>query len=135
MTLSPLSKNAEDSLLEINWGPACVDPPEWIGVYTSYPSIGNSKLLGRFYTHSNQTGSILSNIKLGKFDLPILWTRSNSTTTSEKCFSYFAAGYKGTDLHSLTCLVIEPMWMSLIPHMSSVPLKDLMIPGEINKNS
>lgn len=140
MTISALAKNAEDSAIKINWGPGCTNPPQWIGIHNSYPITSADHLLSAYQTKNESMGCITTDVKLGKFNLPTISTlvngNSNANTLdneSKRCFSYFAGGYEGEILETLTCLSAAPNWMHSMPNLKQIPLKNIFIPGMVDK--
>lgn len=139
MTISALAKNAEDSAIKVNWGPGCMNPPQWIGIHNSFPMTSTDHLLSAYQTKNESMGCFTTSIKLGKFDLPTISTLAanvnvNTNTfdhENKRCFSYFAGGYDGENLETLTCLSAAPNWMHSMPNLKQIPLKNIFIPGII----
>lgn len=155
LTLSAIAKNTVESQLEINWGPDCMSPPHWIGLYRSDPSLSDDKPVHYVQTGNESTGKVLTDIKLGHLHLPTGWNRhhhrdgdsgtADTTTTTildsdeqpplvkwdgSVCLPFYVAAYSvGNEISAMNCLKIQPQWMTKQPHLWDVPLRKIFIPG------
>ncbi|KAH8234868.1 hypothetical protein KR032_004628, partial [Drosophila birchii] len=137
LTISPNGKALYDSSLEVNWGPDCYGPPEWIGIYGQDPTVSNfqPELLIPRFAIVNRTGKIISPIKLGKLNFPGGWNRQDTGDPpatrypTGKCLPHYVASYNGTELLTVDCLKIQPNWMAQNKDVSRMPLKNMFLPG------
>lgn len=134
LTISSLSRHAEDSHLEINWGPNCPNPPEWIGLYGQDPSISNQPALVTIRTENQSTGQFKTNVKLGKLHLPNGWNHNEASANapkriSSKCLPFYIASFIDINHQTSNCLKIQPNWMSSVSNLAQIPLKELFLPG------
>lgn len=135
LTISPVGHNVESSYLEINWGPKCPNPAEWIGLYAEDPSASYGAPLFTVDLENRPTGHIKTNIKLGDIHLPYGWNKSeiNDGTTPDQiksaCLPFYIASFNDKTIQTLDCMKIQPNWMQLIPQIQNVPIKELFIPG------
>lgn len=123
------------SYLEINWGPKCHNPAEWIALYAKDPTVSVDAPLFTVNTENKSTGHIKTNVKFGEIHLPYGWNRDEikyghkPDHIKSACLSYFIASFNNKTLQTLDCLKIQPNWMKKIPQIQNVALKDLIIPG------
>ncbi|XP_017028066.1 uncharacterized protein [Drosophila kikkawai] len=137
LTISPNGKALYDSSLEVNWGPDCYGPPQWIGIYAQDPTISNfqPELLIPRVAIVNKTGKIITQIKLGKLHFPGGWNRQDTSDPpatrypTGKCLPHYVASYNGTELLTVDCLKIQPNWMAQNKDVSRMPLKNMFLPG------
>ncbi|XP_039486158.1 uncharacterized protein LOC120448289 [Drosophila santomea] len=135
LTISLTGKTLQDTLLEINWGPNCYGPPQWVGIYSQDPTISNFQPDLRINGIFNRTGKMLTSIKLGKLRFPGGWNKQDSGDQpatqypTGKCLPHYVASYNGTELRTVDCLKIQPNWMAQTKHVSRLPLKDIFLPG------
>lgn len=134
LTISSKSKTLEASPIIINWGPACKNPPKWIGLYDKDPSIHNDEARVFVVTNSSQKGVYETNVTVGQLKLPDGWNRDDILSeppkrSNGKCLSFYVASFDETSLKSLDCLKIQPSWMNDIKNLKDVQLKNLFIPG------
>lgn len=134
MTISPISQNVENSFLEINWGPKCSNPAEWIGLYTEDPSVTYNAPLFNVNLDNQSTGHIKTDIKLGKIDFSYGWNRTEASKkvpdyTKSACLPFYIASFNGKEIQTLDCLKIQPNWMKSIPQIQQIPIKSLFLPG------
>ncbi|XP_017042983.1 uncharacterized protein LOC108089317 [Drosophila ficusphila] len=135
LTVSLTGKTLQDTFLEVNWGPNCYGPPEWIGIYGQDPTTSNFQPELRIDGIENSTGKMITPIKLGKLRFPGGWNRQDSEEQPAtrypkgKCLPHFVASYKGTELLTVDCLKIQPNWMTQIKYLNKVPLKKIFLPG------
>uniref|UniRef100_A0A1B0A2E1 Phosphatidylinositol-specific phospholipase C X domain-containing protein n=1 Tax=Glossina pallidipes TaxID=7398 RepID=A0A1B0A2E1_GLOPL len=99
LTIASNGKTLQESNLELNWPPDCYTRPEWIGFYGDNPAI------------SNTTFKMPIKQKLGK------------------CLNYCVASFNGNELLAVECLKIYRNWLTKLPNIRKLPLKDLFIPG------
>lgn len=140
MTLSPFSKTSYDSLVIINLGPDCNNPPDWVGLYRQNPSLSNEPPLA--YTNTSnalntQVNQYVTDVKLGHISLPWGWDEDELHKEPPKrgraiCLNLFVASYKQNMLQVLDCLKIQPTWMSLEDHLVDIPFRDMFIPGNLS---
>lgn len=125
----------ESSYLEINWGPKCPNPAEWIGLYPEDPSASYVAPLFTVDLEDRPTGHIKTNVKLGDIYLPYGWNKSeiiDGTTPDQiksACLPFYIASFNNKIIQTLDCLKIQPNWMQFIPQIQNVPIKELFIPG------
>ncbi|SPP84657.1 uncharacterized protein LOC117587458 [Drosophila guanche] len=135
LTISLSGKALHDSCLEVNWGPDCAGPPEWIGIYGQDPTISNFQPELRINGLNNRTGKLSTPIKLGKLLFPGGWNRLDGNESPAtryprgKCLPHYVASYNGTELLTVECLKIQPNWMAQIKDGEQMPLKSLFLPG------
>ncbi|EDW69471.2 uncharacterized protein [Drosophila virilis] len=135
LTISLAGKTLTEACLEVNWGPDCFAPPEWVGIYRQDPSVSNFQPELRIDGIRNRTGKRLTPIKLGKLHFPGGWNRpgdEQKTATrypKGKCLPYYVASYNGTELLTIDCLKIQPNWLAHLKDAASMPLKRLFLPG------
>lgn len=135
LTISPISRHAENAFLEINWGPRCPNPADWIGLYAEDPSISYVEPIYKIKSNGDATGHIKTNVKLGKFHLPNGWERNNAEENEPEfsmtsiCLPYYVASYIGNKQQTIDCLKVHPTWMSSIEQIQNVTFKQLFIPG------
>ncbi|KAH8371725.1 hypothetical protein KR093_008728, partial [Drosophila rubida] len=136
LTISLTGKTLRDACLEINWGPDCFAPPEWIGIYREDPSVSNLAPEVHIAGIQNRTGKRLTPFKLGKLHFPGGWQReeaehaaSATSYAKGKCLPYYVASYNGTELLTIDCLKIQPNWMAHLKDAARMPLKQLFLPG------
>lgn len=136
LTISSKSKNVEDSPIIINWGPACRNPPKWIGLYDKDPSgcYGDHKVYVE--TNNNQQGIFETNVTIGQLILPDGWSRDDALKrppkrNNGKCLPFYVASFDddAKTLRSMDCLKIQPNWMNANTHLMDVPLKNIFLPG------
>ncbi|KAG4079735.1 hypothetical protein HA402_014866 [Bradysia odoriphaga] len=138
LTISSKGKSLEDSPIIINWGPACKNPPKWIGLFDKDPSTNSDEAKTYVVTNSTQKGVHETNVTVGQLKLPDGWNRNDflseppKRVTGGQCLSFYVASFDETSLKSLDCLKIQPTWMNDINHLKEVPLKNLFIPGRLN---
>lgn len=135
LTISPIGHSAAHSVLEINWGPKCQNPAEWIALYAQDPTVSFEGPLFSVNTDNQSTGHVKTNVRLGKIHLPYGWDR-NEIDIGRKpdhiksaCLSYFIASFNNKTLQTLDCLKIHPNWMKKIPQIQDIALRNLFIPG------
>lgn len=125
----------EDAYLEINWGPRCPNPADWIGLYAEDPSTTYTETFYKIITKGETTGHVKTNMKLGKLHLKWGWDRKDAEikspehTSTSICLPYYVASYIKNKLQTIDCLKLNPMWMSTMQQIQNVPLKRLFIPG------
>ena len=124
----------ENSHLEVNWGPKCPNPAEWIGLYPEDPSVSYSAPLFTVDLDNKTTGHIKTHVKLGDIQLPYGWNRNEAADNTpdhikSACLPFYIASFNGKKIQTLDCLKIQPNWMKSMPEIQNVPLKDLFIPG------
>ncbi|XP_023169879.1 uncharacterized protein LOC111598719 [Drosophila hydei] len=135
LTISLSGKSLTDACLEINWGPDCYAPPEWVGIYRQDPSVSNFQPELRIDGIRNRTGKRQTPIKLGKLQFPGGWNRptaEQATATKYpkgKCLPYYVASYNGNELLTIDCLKIQPNWLAHLKDAAGMPLKHLFLPG------
>lgn len=135
LTISLTGKTLQDTFLEINWGPNCYGPPEWVGIYSQDPAISNFQPDLRINGIFNITGKMLTPIKLGKLRFPGGWNKKDSSDQPAtqylkgKCLPHYVASYNGTELLTVDCLKIQPNWMGQIKDINRMALKDIFLPG------
>lgn len=134
LTISPISQNVDNSFLEINWGPKCSNPAEWIGLYAEDPSVSHVAPLFTANSDNKTTGHIKTNVKLGKIDLPYGWNRNEAIQKSPDfiklaCLPFYIASFNGKTIQTLDCLKIQPNWMQSMPQIQEIPVRNLFIPG------
>ncbi|XP_060654358.1 uncharacterized protein LOC132789992 [Drosophila nasuta] len=136
LTISLTGKTLHDTCLEINWGPDCFAPPEWIGIYREDPSVSSLAPEVHLAGIQNRTGKRLTPFKLGKLHFPGGWQREEAEQSSSvtsyskgKCLNYYVASYNGTELLTIDCLKIQPNWMAHLKEAAQLPLKQLFLPG------
>uniref|UniRef100_A0A6P4E5L5 Uncharacterized protein LOC108038273 n=1 Tax=Drosophila rhopaloa TaxID=1041015 RepID=A0A6P4E5L5_DRORH len=135
LTVSLTGKTLQDTLLEINWGPYCYGPPQWVGIYAKDPTTSNFQPDFRIDGIANRTGKLITPIKLGKLHFPGGWNRQDASDQpatqypAGKCLPHFVASYNGTELLTVDCLKIQPNWMAQIKDVNRMPLKDIFLPG------
>lgn len=120
--------------MEINWGPKCPNPAEWIGLYPEDPSASHTAPLFTANLDNKTTGHIKTDVKLGKIHLPYGWNRNEALEKSpdfvkSACLPFYIASFNGKSIQTLDCLKIQPNWMKAIPEIQQIPIKDLFIPG------
>lgn len=135
MTIASNGKTLQESNLELNWPPDCYTRPEWIGFYGDNPAISFTQPLLRIENVSNTTFKMPIKQKLGKLRFPGGWNRNDfnilATEYSKgKCLNYYVASFNGNELLAVECLKIYPNWLTKLPNIRKLPLKDLFIPGE-----
>lgn len=127
----------EDSPIVINWGPACQNPPKWIGLFDNYSSIFYDDPKAYIETNGNQQGIFETNVTIGgQVILPDGWNRDDvlkapPKRNNGKCLPFYVASFGIDDitLISMDCLKIQPNWMNANVHLMDVPLKNIFIPG------
>nr|XP_016935507.2 uncharacterized protein LOC108014008 [Drosophila suzukii] len=135
LTVSLTGKTLQDTFLEINWGPNCYGPPQWVGIYGQDPTISNFQPDLRIDGLANSTGKMITPIKLGKLHFPGGWNRQDdgdqplTQYPTGKCLPHYVASYNGTELLTVDCLKIQPNWMAHIKDVSQMPLKNIFLPG------
>lgn len=136
LTISLSGKSSHESFLEINWGPDCFGPPDWVGIYGQDPTISNFQPELRIDGIANRTGKMITPIKLGKLNFPGGWNRQDSNQDQPatrypkgKCLPHYVASYNGTELLTVDCLKIQPNWMGQIKDIGLMPLKNIFFPG------
>lgn len=134
LTISPISRSADESHLEINWGPNCSNPPEWIGLYAYDPSVSDESPLITVHTGNLSTGSFKTNTKIGRLHIPHGWDREDVSVNvpkrqGPKCLPFYIASYIKNVLQTLDCLKIQPNWIAQQPHLSDTPLRQIVLPG------
>lgn len=134
LTISPISQNVENSHLEINWGPKCSNPAEWIAIYAEDPSVSYAAPLFAIDLNNQTTGHIRTDVKLGEIQMPYGWNRNDAVISApdhirSACLPFYIASFNGKSLQTLECLKIQPNWMKSIPEIQTIPIKDLFIPG------
>lgn len=139
LTISLKSKNVEDSAVIINWGPGCQHQPQWIGLYDKDPSIFNDPPKVFVETNRNQSGTVETNVKIGRLKLPNGWNRDDvlqepPKRNDGKCLPFYVTSSDGMKLRSMDCLKIQPNWMNMQSHLMDVPLKNIFLPGQNNKS-
>jgi hypothetical protein len=138
ITLSPISRTAAESLLVINWGPGCENPPDQIGLFNVDPAISDEKPL--FLVSSNNTGggSIETNVKLGDlFNNDAYYhqltektpLQKNTSSASNACSSFHLASYIRDDIQAMNCLKFNAQWMAENQEIQNVALREIFIPG------
>lgn len=129
----PIGNNVANSVLEINWGPKCQNPAEWIALYAQDPTISFAGPIFSVNTENQSTGHIKTNVKLGEIRLPYGWNKNEINDGHKpdhvKCLPYYIASFNNKTLQTLDCLKIHPNWMKEIPQIQDIALKDLFIPG------
>ncbi|XP_030372967.1 uncharacterized protein LOC115622961 [Scaptodrosophila lebanonensis] len=124
-----------ESCLEVNWGPDCQTPPEWIGIFHQDPSISNFQPEVRIDGISNKTGKVTTHIKIGKLSFPGGWNRHDDDHIAPtkypkgKCLPHYVASFNGTELLTVECLKIQPNWLSQLKGIAKAPIKRLFLPG------
>ncbi|KAJ6642033.1 hypothetical protein Bhyg_06979 [Pseudolycoriella hygida] len=134
LTISSNSKNVKDSPILINWGPACENPPKWIGLYDKDPSISNDNPRAYIETQRKPDGIFETNVTIGQIKLPDGWNRGDvlkepPKQNGGKCLPFYVAAFDAKTLRSIDCLKIQPNWMKSNKHLMDVPLKNMFIPG------
>ncbi|XP_016958903.2 uncharacterized protein LOC108030524 [Drosophila biarmipes] len=135
LTISLTGKTLQDTFLEVNWGPNCYGPPQWVGIYGQDPTISNFLPDLRIDGLANSTGKMITPIKLGKLHFPGGWNRQDDGDQAVtryhtgKCLPHYVASYNGTELLTVDCLKIQPNWMAQIKDVSQMPLKNVFLPG------
>ncbi|EDW80088.1 uncharacterized protein Dwil_GK24125 [Drosophila willistoni] len=135
LTISLTGKTLHDACLEVNWGPDCAAPPEWIGIYNRDPTISNFQPEMRIDGIKNRTGKITTHIKLGKLHYPGGWNRQDLNESPAtvypkgKCLPHYVASYNGTELLTVDCLKIQPNWLAHLKGVAQIPIKRLFLPG------
>lgn len=135
LTISPISHSAESSHLEINWGPKCSNPAEWIAVYGEDPTVSYAAPLFTANTDDKPTGHIKTSVKLHKIHLPYGWNKHDVMNglkpdhIKSACLPFFIASFNGRALQTLDCLKVQPNWMKEMPQIRNIALKNLFIPG------
>lgn len=142
LTLSSLSSAAHDSLVIVNLGPDCNNPPDWIGLYRQNPSLSHEPPLAFFRTNATIVGKksygkvkqFITDVKFGHMHLPWGWDEDELGKHLPKrgmsiCLNLFVASYKQNKLQMLDCLKIQPSWMSLEDRMIDTPFREMFIPG------
>lgn len=135
LTISPISHNVESSHLEINWGPKCPNPAEWIAIYAEDPTISYEAPLYTTNTDGKPTGHIRTSVKLHKIHLPYGWSKNEVNNgyrpnhIKSACLPFYIASFNGERLQTLDCLKIQPNWMKQMPQIRNIALKNLFIPG------
>lgn len=136
LTISPTGSNAATSYLELNWGPKCQNPAEWIALYAQDPTISFEAPLFTANTENQQTGHIRTNVKLGEIRFPYGWNKNEISDgkkpdhlSGSACLNFYIASFNNETLQTLDCLKIQPNWMRSIPQIQNIALKDLFIPG------
>lgn len=131
LSISPISEN---SFLEINWGPKCPNPAEWIGLYAEDPSISYLPPLYTINLNRRPTGHIKTTVKLGELHLPRGWSKnqaafSSPDHTKSACLPFYVASFNDHAIQTIDCLKIHPNWMQSMSEIRNVSLKNLFIPG------
>lgn len=135
LTISPISHSAESSHLEINWGPKCSNPAEWIALYGEDPTVSYAAPLFTANTDDKPTGHIKTSVKLHKIHLPYGWNKHDVMNglkpdhIKSACLPFFIASFNGRALQTLDCLKVQPNWMKEMPQIRNIALKNLFIPG------
>lgn len=134
LTISPISHNVESSYLEVNWGPKCPNPAEWVAIYAEDPSVSYSAPLFSVDLNNQTTGHIKTTVKLGDIQMPYGWNRIDAAISApdyikSACLPFYIASFNGRSMQTLECLKIQPNWMKSIAEIQTVPIKDLFIPG------
>lgn len=134
LTISPISRSADESQIEMNWGPNCENPPETISLFKMDPSISDESPLVTIRTSNLKTGSFKTNTKIGRLYLPYGWNHEDVNLNIPKrqgprCLPFYIASYIKEELQTLDCLKIQPNWMTLHPHLSDTPFKHIVFPG------
>uniref|UniRef100_A0A1B0B8W0 Phosphatidylinositol-specific phospholipase C X domain-containing protein n=1 Tax=Glossina palpalis gambiensis TaxID=67801 RepID=A0A1B0B8W0_9MUSC len=134
LTIASNGKTLQESNLELNWPPDCYTRPEWIGFYSDNPAISFTQPLLRIENVSDTTFKMPIKQKLGKLRFPGGWNRNDfnilATEYSKgKCLNYYVASFNGNELLAVECLKIYPNWLTKLPNIRKLPLKDLFIPG------
>lgn len=134
LTISPLSRHTDESHLEINWGPNCVSPPDSISLYNQDPSISDESPLTTVQTDNKTSGSIRTQIKLGKFRLPGGWNQNEAVENPPRrirslCLPFYVTSFNATKRQASNCLKIQPTWMSSSDAIGTIPLRKLFLPG------
>lgn len=130
--MNTLSRNFEDSLLEINWGPNCTEPPTSIGVYRTVPTSFDAKSEVFIYTGLQSYGYVITDIKFGDLDIPGGWNRNELVQEiGSKCLPFYIASFKNRKLLTIDCIKTQPNWMSENVNIHNIPLSQLFIPGKI----
>lgn len=125
----------ESSHLEVNWGPRCANPAEWIALFSDDPSMSYEAPLFSIDLNNKSTGHIKTNVKLSDIELPYGWNRNDVEHTTpdhipkSACLPFYIASFNGKSMQTLDCLKIQPNWMKSIPEIQNVPLKQLFLPG------
>lgn len=135
LTVSPTGHSVASSFLEINWGPRCQNPAEWLALYAQDPTVSFEAPLFSINTENQSTGHVKTDVKLGEIHFPYGWNK-NEISDGHKpdhiksaCLPYFIASFNNKTLQTLDCLKIQPNWMKSIPQIQDIALKDLFIPG------
>lgn len=130
--LSSESASLEDSTLELSWSPSCKNPPRYIGIYRSDPSVSHV-MPEREFSPNFSIGRLVTNYKLANLNISSEWNRKPSTKTDNQghCLPVYVATYmkRGSEFQSINCLKMQPNWMSKMNNIVDVPLSQLFIPG------
>ncbi|XP_063701308.1 uncharacterized protein LOC134831500 [Culicoides brevitarsis] len=134
LTVSSYSISVEDSHIIINFGPGCVEFPDWVGIYRQNPSISNEPPLAYVKTSRNISRQFQTDVKFGNLQFPWGWEEESALKNPPKrgrgiCLNLFVASYKNNQLLTLDCLKIQPAWMSLEKQFADVPFRQFFIPG------
>lgn len=135
LSISPISHNADGSVLEINWGPKCPNPAEWIAIYSEDPTTSYVAPLYTLNTDDKPTGHVKTNVKVGALHLPYGWSKKEIRDglrpdhIKSACLPFYIASFNGKTLQTLDCLKIQPNWMQQMPRIQTIAIKDLFIPG------
>ncbi|ALC43260.1 CG5895 [Drosophila busckii] len=136
LSISVMGKTLIDSCLELNWGPDCYEPPEWVGIYRTDPSVSNLLPELRMDGIQNRTGRLQTHIKLGKLHFPGGWEKQDvheqlvpTKYAKGKCLPYYVASYRGNELLTVDCLKIQPNWLGQLKGIAELPIKHLFLPG------
>ncbi|KAH8395280.1 hypothetical protein KR222_008193, partial [Zaprionus bogoriensis] len=134
LTISLAGKTLQDASLEINWGPDCYAPPEWIGIYREDPTISSLQPEQRIVGIEQRWGRRQTDFKLGKLHFPGGWNRQDEPPVAKRypkgiCLPYYAASYNGTELLTVDCLKIQPNWLAQLKDASRMPFRQLFLPG------
>ncbi|XP_055372978.1 uncharacterized protein LOC129606608 [Condylostylus longicornis] len=136
LTISLDSILSEESRIEINWGPNCIDKPEWIGIFQEDPAISTKPAKDCIRNITTLYGKYVTKVNLGKLYFPGGWERDDDqlqlvSYAKGKCLPFYVASFAyNDDLIRVECLKIQPNWMRLSDqNIGKVPLKNLFIPG------
>ncbi|XP_037935231.1 uncharacterized protein LOC119669421 [Teleopsis dalmanni] len=125
-------KTINNSYLLINFGPECIQKPDWVDVLSEDPFVTKNMPIMHITDIQNNTSFVKGPV-LGKLLFPPGWNKYDNVApkmySKGFCLPYYIASYAGNELHTVNCLRIEPNWMSRVPGIAELPLKDLFIPG------
>ncbi|XP_065170050.1 uncharacterized protein [Atheta coriaria] len=135
----------KDTYLEMNWISKCDKArdikPDYIGLFDYNPRDRNEEAPPKVLINANYypEGFYRTKLRFGHPWLPGNWEYQPNMSlvdTGRKCFPYWIAAFRGSDIIDTNCLSINPTWMNDIrDQIKDQRIGNLFIPGTHNSGA